>query len=309
MCSNGDCRILWLDPIPDPSELWKAYRTYYTHPDYPDVALRQDLPRKVFRAAVQKIEDAYLARTYHYDVFPERSTGIWLALLAWMMPWRRTDWDVSVMFLPSLAGGRLLEVGCGSGKLLANLARKSWNVEGLDLDPLAVENARRRGLEVRLGDLESQHYPDDCFDAVVMSHVIEHVVNPSTLLLECYRILKPGGILSLITPNALSLGHRMFGKSWYALEPPRHLHVFSPAALSQLTAKCGFRESRTFTTVRDGDGLFATSLSIRLRGTTTMGAGRDYRVKASGRIAQMLEWFLVSIFPDVGEELSFIGTK
>ena len=72
------------------------------------------------------------------------------------------------------------------------------------LDPKAVEAARRRGLDVRLGSVEQQAYASDTFDAVVMSHVIEHVPDPRGLIRECRRILKQGGHFVCITPNCAS---------------------------------------------------------------------------------------------------------
>jgi len=95
---------------------------------------------------------------------------------------------------------------------------------------------------VQLGSLEQQKFPAESFDAVTMSHVIEHVPEPIQTLSECARILRPGGRLFLWTPNHSSLGCRVFGKHWRGLEPPRHLHLFSPRSLKSLLNKAGLND-------------------------------------------------------------------
>jgi SAM-dependent methyltransferase len=125
-----------------------------------------------------------------------------------------------------------------------------WQAEGLDVDPAAVETARRKGLKVRLGSLREQKFPDACFDAMVMSHVIEHVHHPLELLSEARRVLKPGRRIVIATPNAGSLGHRMLGARWPFLDPPRHLQLFTPRALEALVLAAGFTDVRTCTEIR-----------------------------------------------------------
>jgi ubiquinone/menaquinone biosynthesis C-methylase UbiE len=213
------------------------------------------------------------------------------------------------MFLPSVQGGNLLEVGCGSGDLLVGLRELGWNVEGIDVDPLAVENSMRRGLNVRQGTLEALGYADNTFDAIIMSHVIEHVHDPISLLSECFRILKPGGQLSLVTPNAQSFCHRMFGRAWLALDPPRHLHIFTLNALQAVMHRSGFHRARVFNTVRDADGTFVASSSIQRTGHFKMRSSQPYPAKILGRVVQVVEWLLTTLDTSAGEELSVVAQK
>jgi SAM-dependent methyltransferase len=101
--------------------------------------------------------------------------------------------------------------------------------------------ATKNGLDVALGSLEQQCYPSEHFDAVTLSHVIEHVPDPVGTLVECARLLKKGGKLVIATPNNASLGHRLFGRNWRGLEPPRHLHIFSPQSLRRTLGMAGFQ--------------------------------------------------------------------
>lgn len=307
-CPNRECGLLWLDPMPTPGDIWKAYRSYYTHPGNSEAQVKQDLARLVFRRTMARLRRAYLNRRYGC-CSGRRISDVFLVWLAYLMPWRRSEWDMSVMFLPCLQRGRLLDVGAGAGHLLVGMRELGWEVEGVDVDPGALENTKAKGLKVSLGPLEDLHYPDDYFDAISMSHVIEHVHDPARLLKECHRILRPGGRLSLVTPNAQSLCHRVFGSSWFALEPPRHLHIFTRNTMRILLTKSGFSAANVFTTIRDADALFVASRSIRRSGRFRMHSRQPRSEKIAGRLSQVLEWALLKVAPCVGEELSATARK
>lgn len=307
-CPNPKCGLLWLDPMPTPTDIWKAYRSYYTHAGSSQTEIKQDLARRLFRSSMATLKKAYLNRKYGYYT-GNRILGACLGWLAYCLPWRRSEWDMSVMFLPHLPGGRLLEVGAGAGHLLQEMQNLAWEVEGVDVDAAAIENAGAKGLRVRLGPLEDLHYPDDHFDAICMSHVIEHIHDPAQLLRECYRILKPGGRLTLITPNAQSFCHKVFGSSWFALEPPRHLHIFTRNTMRELLKESGFRAAKAFTTIRDADALFVASRSIRRSGRFRMHSKQPRSEKIVGRVTQIVEWMLLNVAPCAGEELSAVAHK
>src|SRR5208282_348249 len=110
-------------------------------------------------------------------------------------------------------------------------------------DPQAVDAAWRKGLSVKLGRLAEQRYPDESFDLVLMSHVIEHLNDPLATLREIRRVLRPGGTLAVTTPNADSWGHRHFGPDWRGFEPPRHLRIFNGKALAALAGHAEFVQS------------------------------------------------------------------
>lgn len=77
-----------------------------------------------------------------------------------------------------------------------------------------------------------------------MSHVIEHVPAPVELLAECHRILKRGGVLVALTPNARSQVHEHYGRG---LEPPRHLQIFTRNSLANIAGRVGYAHVETFT--------------------------------------------------------------
>lgn len=135
-----------------------------------------------------------------------------------------------------------LDFGCGSGRPLANLRarRRNWDLYGLDNNETACARARKLGLKIFCGDLLKMELPNDFFDMVNMSQVIEHLSDPSAVMLRINELLKKSGKIVVSTPNFDSLAAKIFGRFWYALDTPRHLFIFSPLTLSALLEKSGF---------------------------------------------------------------------
>ena len=169
---------------------------------------------------------------------------------------------LQLMWLHDQPPGRLLDVGCGDGRRLALLRTRGWQVEGQEVDPQAAARARASGLTVHVGPLEALALPGQQFDAVTLNHVVEHLPNPASTLRECCRLVRQGGQLVAITPNARSLGHEVFGGSWRGLEPPRHLHVFTPRALARLARSAGFSRVDVETTGANAYTFGAASAAI-----------------------------------------------
>ena len=254
LCCNSRCGVYWSNPAPHPDDLPLAYDNYYTHA-YDSEGRR---PSELYIA----VRKAYVARRLGY-----RNGEAWLprllSRLVPLLPERSESALYARFYLPWKQDGRLLEVGCGSGKQLEAMAHAGWKVRGVDFDPEAVAVALSRGLDVALGDVRDLHLPDASFDAIVMAHVLEHVFDPVGLLTECARLLKPGGRLVSITPNAGSLGHRIFRRAWRGLEPPRHLVIYTPDGLRLACARAGLAVERVDVTARDAANLLLASARIR----------------------------------------------
>jgi methionine biosynthesis protein MetW len=253
---------------------------------------------------------AYLGHRFGY----KEGTGPgWLSLFWWVAlfhPGGRDELDALAMYLEAPASGaRVLDVGCGSGKLLPQMRAMGWQAEGIEVDPKAVETAQKRGLPVKLGQLRDLSFPDAHFDAIHMSHVIEHVHDPAALLQECNRILKPGGRLVILTPNTLSYGYRRFGSSWLNLDPPRHLILFNRTNLRRLVEQQRFRIERLDSSVRTGWVYGALSRQIQ---RTNRGEMSDLG-KASclfhGLLYQWRARLERTRDPEAGDELVLIARK
>jgi SAM-dependent methyltransferase len=304
-CSNPSCDLLWLSPRPIESDIWMAYTSYYTHS--PQITKKVG----VIKSAYRKMRDRYYLVKYGYDTLNRKV--MWfdplLSLPLYFFPPGRADADFAVMHLPFKAGGRLLEVGCGSGYTLSLFKRLGWRVEGVEIDPKAADVARSNGLEIHTGDLYSKHYEDNQFDAIAMSHVIEHVHDPIGILRECHRILKPKGVISLATPNSMALGHLLYGRSWLPLDPPRHLNLFNPINFEIILKKAGYEIVKNKTIIRDANSCFIGTRAIHKFGFFKFGSSSSLLLKIWGRGMQILEWWAMKINKFRGEEIIMVARK
>jgi predicted SAM-dependent methyltransferase len=172
-----------------------------------------------------------------------------------------------------------------------------WQTFGLEPDPRAVEAARKRGLDVELGVLDESSFAPASFDAVTLNHVIEHLHDPVRTLRICRRILRPGGMLWLATPNLGSLGHARFGPAWRGLEPPRHLVLFTVEAARRALNSAGFEREATLLRGVDARWMFRASERLRT-GSGVRGIAR-IRLKWQARRADRQ----VRLRPDAAEEI------
>lgn len=117
--------------------------------------------------------------------------------------------DLEMLTKALTAPARVLDVGCCPPFLMAALNDLGYAVTGIDLSATVVERSRQLlGLDVVQCDIERQRLPfeDQSFDAVLLCEVFEHLrINPVFTMSEIYRVLRPGGLLHLSTPNLFSL--------------------------------------------------------------------------------------------------------
>ena len=144
--------------------------------------------------------------------------------------------------------GRLLDIGCSNGSFVYAANRRGWDGCGIELETGSYNLARRHGVEVYNRELSESAFPENCFSAVTMWQVLEHVRDPKPLVSEIVRVLKPGGVFALSTPNIESIGWWLLREDWGAVEPQVHLHLFRPDGLSRLVNACGL-ETRSIQTM------------------------------------------------------------
>jgi 2-polyprenyl-3-methyl-5-hydroxy-6-metoxy-1,4-benzoquinol methylase len=165
--------------------------------------------------------------------------------------------DVIALARAHRADGPALEVGCATGGTLEALAETGFEAYGLDFSPWAVEQARRRVGEDRvwLADVESAPFPAALtahapFRLLVLASVFEHFRRPFDVLARLTAVTAPGATLILITSNADSLTHRIFGADWEGYFDWTHHGVAAVTAASvrEGLARLGWhvRELRTW---------------------------------------------------------------
>lgn len=289
------CEILWLDPRPVSADVGKLYLHYLTH--NPPAA-----PSEFGRSVRRGI----LAGALGYSI-----DGSQLGTaLAWLPPVRDRIAG-TMMWLPAGARGRLLDVGCGNGEFLACARELGWSVAGIEPDPSAARVAHERlGLEIVGPTLKDATLPQASLDAVTLSHVVEHLLDPVDTLRQCARVLKPGGRLVLATPNIRSLGHSYWKKNWVGLDPPRHIVLFSPHALRRCVEETGLRVVELRTVARFASWMWAASRGIRKHGHFPL-----ERLRHRGALGwtQSLSAIalesLAALFSHAGEEILLVAIR
>ena len=127
--------------------------------------------------------------------------------------------------------GRLLDVGAALGDFVLEAQAAGWQAEGVEISGYAAARARGRGAVVHAGLLEQLRLPASRFDVVTLYDTIEHLTDPVATLREITRLLVPGGLLHVVTPNVGGFQARALRQRWYHYKPGEHLFYFSPATL------------------------------------------------------------------------------
>lgn len=140
--------------------------------------------------------------------------------------------------LEGLSGGpgRLLDVGCGDGLLLAQARDRGWEPWGLEVSAELVNRIRAEqgAMNIFHGPLTAAGYPPAHFDAVLLVNVIEHLRDPAGMISEITRVTRPGGIVAVHTPNLNGLAARLRGPAWHHYEPLEHFYYFNARTLGRL---------------------------------------------------------------------------
>ena len=140
-------------------------------------------------------------------------------------------------YLPIRQDRTLLDVGCAHGFMLESASQLGYVPSGLEISP-AGDMARERGFHVVASNLEDRPFPPESFDVVTMIDVIEHLTDPLEALRCVYTMLKPEGIVFVVTPDIGSLSARIMRSTWPHYLP-EHLIYYSPSSLQTLFDRTG----------------------------------------------------------------------
>jgi 2-polyprenyl-3-methyl-5-hydroxy-6-metoxy-1,4-benzoquinol methylase len=201
----GNCGFVYVSPRPDAKELYALYGETYFHNNESGVVGYADYIRdepNIRRTAQRRL--TYLER--------------------FIQP------------------GSLLDVGCATGFFLDEARKRGWTVEGLDVSSFGVDYARQHfGLNARHGTLTDLDFAAGSYDLVTMWDVIEHVPDPTAYVRRAAELLRPGGVISLATPDIDSVPARLAGRRWVGFKlSEEHVYYFSVSTLTKVLNDAGF---------------------------------------------------------------------
>ncbi|MEO0155847.1 MAG: class I SAM-dependent methyltransferase [candidate division WOR-3 bacterium] len=214
-CTN--CGLGVTTPFPDKNYLRHLYKNYYTEFGPPE----SNGPKNILKNFLFKCISSRI------PFFQDLCLRCAQSLMQVVLP-------------PPFGKGRVLDVGCGYGRLLNYFKIYGWKTFGVEPGEKASRLARMQGHNVFNAELCDVKFPGDYFNAVVLCHSLEHIDNPIETLSEIYRILSPKGLLVIEVPNAASFDAIFFKSAWQPYELPYHLYHWTPNSLSILLTKLGF---------------------------------------------------------------------
>ncbi|MCX5704057.1 MAG: class I SAM-dependent methyltransferase [Candidatus Omnitrophica bacterium] len=143
--------------------------------------------------------------------------------------------------------GKLLDIGCGSGRFLSLMQKQGFDVWGCELN-LNSKDFAPKFLDGRIfyKELSKCNLASKSFDVVLMIQSLEHVNQLDELVIEIRRVIKDNGIVFIYVPNMEFFEFRLFGAYYYNLEAPRHLYCFTRRSISNLLSRHGFKVDRFF---------------------------------------------------------------
>jgi SAM-dependent methyltransferase len=202
------CRFVHLEPIPTDDELTALYASVEYYEEYPGWLDKDERERDYWRLEhVDKID-------------------------AWQQ-----------LGVPS--NGRLLDVGCSGGLLLADARDRGFEVTGIEPSPTAAAHALAKGLTVHEALFQDVDLPPASFDVIHARLLLEHLPDPRDFIAWSSRLLAPNGVLTVQVPNEFNLlqrtAHSVLDKAEWWVAPPFHINYFTFDGLENLITSCGLQ--------------------------------------------------------------------
>lgn len=199
-------------------------------------------------------------------------------------------------FEPFRKNGRILDIGCGDGHFLEEAKKRDWKVYGTEFTPEAVSVCEAKGIEMRIGKLESSHYAPGFFDVVTSFEVMEHINDPAEEAIKISAILRKEGLLYVTTPNFNSISRNIAGAAWNIIEYPEHLSYFTRGTLKRLLRHAGLVDVKVTTT---GVSLSRLKRTRSLPGESTGNSDESLREKIEGNFFLLLVKSLINFMLNI----------
>jgi ubiquinone/menaquinone biosynthesis C-methylase UbiE len=139
---------------------------------------------------------------------------------------------------------KILEIGCGTGRLVKFFNESGFETIGIDKADKAIKMARKINQKNSIIQASATNFPfkDNSFNLILAISLIEHLTptESNRLFAESYRVLKPKGLIFLVTPNLNSPLRYLYGQGWFGYSDPTHKQFFTPKSLAKILKKKGF---------------------------------------------------------------------
>ena len=231
-------------------------------------------------------DDLTLANSYQYSRYASR---VYVD-----QPWvaasrvRRIGHLLNALERVSKPGGKILDIGCSRGHLLIEAKLRGWVPEGIELDPDTARIANHNGdLTIYPGSAFEVIPKLGAYDAIVMSHWLEHVTRPRLALQLILQHLKPNGLIVMRFPNSDSTLARLVGALWSWFSPPNHLFYFNRRSL-QIICKEYSLDPVVVETWRGDAYLMPLELAVSLWRWLSKSDAAELRASSSNELAQSL---------------------
>ncbi len=138
--------------------------------------------------------------------------------------------------LKKIKAKNVLEIGPGNGDLLKFLQGYKFNLEAVEFDERCAQKIKESDITCHCGEAEDvlKTLQNEGFDAIIMTHVLEHFYDPKKVLFMIHNLLAKNGILYLTLPDASSLEARLFGKYWKGYDLPRHIIHYDAKSIKKI---------------------------------------------------------------------------
>src|SRR5688572_693355 len=237
--SCDDCGLWFQNPRPVETDLSLLYPCTYA--PHAETTFRFSAPAKKLnwtRRCWRGWNNGFLTKRLGYQTRSTPGVAARCGAVLGASLSRAARWRAGVDLIPRFVpDGRLLELGCGNGDSLKKLRDLGWrNLHGVELSESAARIARRSGFVVKTANIETalESYPDGWFDAIVAEMVLEHLVNPFTVVQQIARKLKPGGEFLFSTVIRDSVDGLIFGRYGVSYDFPRHMVFFRKRDLNEM---------------------------------------------------------------------------
>jgi len=259
--------------------------------DAPFIETRIERCRNCLLVNTEAVWSDELARAYSVDYHgsPEKKFNPVLEMIIGWLHRRQAKKLLGIWSRgeTSAAAPRVMDIGCGRGLLLSAFQKMGAEVHGLERPEFEIALAMRN--VVKTGEITDATYINQHFDVVVLWHVLKHLHNTLEYIQHLGEHLRDGGVLVLSAPNFDSFQRRLFRRSWFHLDVPRHLlHIESSWLLSTLKQR-GYKieDEQHFDFTQNVFGFIQSAMNV----IAPQRANEFYRLLKQGRRGNLLQLF------------------